>query len=151
MANGTGTYTGTRHPDLTGAKQITYNDKPPTPATPTIVFLLEGAHDTENPEILPDAAATKAIAQTAITADKGSTPEGHVTDFTDLEDSEGASTGSDINITLSGSKELRDDDPEGETSSKKPKGTPHPHYHTRESKEPKNPPLRPNNNRNFRT
>jgi hypothetical protein len=85
---------------------------------------LEGAQQVEDPEILPDAATTYALTQTANTEDKGATPEGQGTDLTDLEDTGSAPTGSDLNITLAGSKELRDDDPEGEISSKKPKGDP---------------------------
>ncbi len=78
---------------------------------PTTFLLLEGARQVEDPEILPDAATTEALAQLANTEDKGATPEGHGTDLTDLEDTGSAPTRSDLNITLSGSKELRDDDP----------------------------------------
>jgi hypothetical protein len=41
-----------------------------------------------------------------------------------MEDSETDLVGSGLKDNVSGSKELRNDNPEGETSSKKPKGTP---------------------------
>jgi len=47
-----------------------------------------------------------------------------VEDYTYLEDSENDSTGSDLGDTISGSKELRADDPEEKISFKKPKSTP---------------------------
>ena len=44
--------------------------------------------------------------------------------YTDLEDFEIDLTSSGIKDIVSGSKELRDEDPKGEIDSKKPKGTP---------------------------
>ena len=60
----------------------------------------------------------------ANTADCVPTPEGQVENYPDLEESETDLTGSGLKDTVLGSKELGDDNPEGKTSSKKPKGTP---------------------------
>ncbi len=61
-----------------------------------------------DPEVLPDATETE-------TGEKANTKEGHVYLYNDLGDF------SDLGgTTVYGSKELKDDDPEGETSSMRP-------------------------------
>jgi hypothetical protein len=114
-------------PSYVGAEYNPIIDNLATPTTTTTNVQHEGVPYAKglpisDPDILPITQLLKEITKRQ-TSEKIFPPEGETEIYTDIEDSEINPIGSGLKDTILGSKEIMDEDPEGETISKKPKGS----------------------------